>query len=75
MDDLKYKIIELIPNQNMGGNQCMVKMGKYTGILWIDKYNWIKVGDIVRIERNEHGSYIKMWINGIHQVKFNPPKK
>ena len=63
-EDLEYTITELIPNSNMGGNECICKMGEHTGILYIDKHNWIKVGDVIRIERNEHGSYVKMWING-----------
>lgn len=68
--DFEYTVIELRPNSNMGGNECMVKMGNLTGILYIDKNNWIKVGDVVRIQRNDEGSYEKMWINGIRNLEF-----
>jgi hypothetical protein len=73
--DLEVTITELIPNLTVGGNECMCIEDDRRLLLYIDKNDWIKVGDVVRIERNEHGSYDKMWINGVLNTKFNPPKK
>ena len=75
LPDLEYEIVQLVPDPRMNGNRCIVIEEGKTATLYIDKRNWIKVGDTVRIERNEHGSFEKMWINGTLNKKFNPPKK
>lgn len=72
MKALEETISELIYNSNMGGNQCMYETDRKNvrGILYIDRDNWIKVGDVVRIERDNQGNYIKMFINGVLNTAF-----
>ena len=34
-------------------------------IFFFDKNNWVKIGDQVKIERDEYGFYHRIWVNGI----------
>jgi len=72
MKALEETISELIYNSNMGGNQCMYETDRENvrGILYIDRDNWIKVGDVIRIERDNQGNYVKMFINGVLNTAF-----
>lgn len=38
-------------------------------VFYIDKNNWVKVNDVVVLERDEKGFYRKVWVNG--ELKTN----
>lgn len=54
------KCIKQTHNANMG-TECW---SDDTTVFYIDRNNWVKVGDEVKCERDEKGFYRKVWVNG-----------
>jgi|GEM_PF-4130583 len=62
-----YKCVKTSYNSNMG-TECW---SNETTIFYSDRNGWVKVGDEVKLERDDKGFYRSVWVNGVLKTVDN----